>query len=193
MAITTTPYSRTTWVNDSTPDIDADHLNKIETALVADRNSISGLVNSDTQLAGNFAMVETSPATANHAVGDYIVYNGQLYKVTTAITAGTTLTGKISAKSVADALNTVKIKSKEYTGTTNTGGLITGSLSDFGITDGTQIIDVYFQRGTYGVFRQCQIFNYGNAGFGITFEQGSSYSQMSSVSSSSVTVTIYYI
>ena len=51
-------------------------------------------------LAGSIATIETSPAKANHSVGTYIVYNGQLYKVTTAITAGTTLTGKVSAVSV---------------------------------------------------------------------------------------------
>lgn len=59
-------------------------------------------------LAGSIATVETSPATANHSVGEYIVYNGQLYKVTSAITAGTTLNGKISAESVMD-LNVVTI------------------------------------------------------------------------------------
>lgn len=53
-------------------------------------------------LAGSIATIETSPATANHSVGEYIVYNGQLYKVTTAITAGDTLAGKISAVSIGD-------------------------------------------------------------------------------------------
>lgn len=47
-------------------------------------------------LAGSIAMIETSPATANHAVGDLIIYNGQLNLVTTAITAGSTLDGKIT-------------------------------------------------------------------------------------------------
>ena len=43
-------------------------------------------------LAGSVAVIETSPATATHAVGSYLVYNGQLYKVTSAIRAGETLT-----------------------------------------------------------------------------------------------------
>ena len=43
-------------------------------------------------LAGSVATIETSPTKAKHAVGDYIVYNGQLYKVTSAISAGATLT-----------------------------------------------------------------------------------------------------
>lgn len=40
---------------------------------------------------GSIAAIETSPATSNHSVGDYIVYGGTLYKVTTAITAGESL------------------------------------------------------------------------------------------------------
>lgn len=43
-------------------------------------------------LAGSLAMVESSPATTAHVIGEYIVYNGQLYKVTAAIAAGETLT-----------------------------------------------------------------------------------------------------
>lgn len=43
-------------------------------------------------LAGSLATIETSPATAAHAIGDYIVYNGQLYRVNSAIAAGLTLT-----------------------------------------------------------------------------------------------------
>lgn len=46
----------------------------------------------DTAQNGNLATIESSPATAAHAVGDYVVYNGQLYKVTAAIAAGETLT-----------------------------------------------------------------------------------------------------
>lgn len=48
----------------------------------------------------NIAPVETSPATANHAVGDLIMYNGQLYTVSSAITSGASLSGKITATSV---------------------------------------------------------------------------------------------
>jgi len=41
---------------------------------------------------GNLATIESSPATAAHAVGEYIVYDGQLYEVIAAITTGQTLT-----------------------------------------------------------------------------------------------------
>lgn len=46
----------------------------------------------DNTILGNLAMIESSPATAAHAVGEYIVLNGQLYKVTAAIASGQTLT-----------------------------------------------------------------------------------------------------
>lgn len=36
---------------------------------------------------GSIAVIETSPATSAHAVGTYLVYNGKLYKVTSAISA----------------------------------------------------------------------------------------------------------
>ena len=42
-------------------------------------------------LVGSVAQIETSPATASHTVGQYLVYNGQLYKVTAAISVGETL------------------------------------------------------------------------------------------------------
>lgn len=60
-------------------------------------------------LAGSIATIESSPATAAHAVGEYIVLNGQLYKVTAAIAAGQTLTvgTNIAATTIAGAFGTV--------------------------------------------------------------------------------------
>lgn len=78
----------------------------------------------NTTLAGSIATVETNPATANHSVGEYIVYNGQLYNVTTAITAGTTLTGKISAVSMGNELTTLHSVSASANVTINSGGYI---------------------------------------------------------------------
>lgn len=63
----------------------------------------------DTAQNGNLATIESSPATAAHAVGEYIVLNGQLYKVTAAIAAGQTLTvgTNIAATTIAGAFGTV--------------------------------------------------------------------------------------
>lgn len=54
------------------------------------------------KILGNLATIETSPAIADHAVGDYIIYDSQLYKVTATITAGETITDKIESVYLAD-------------------------------------------------------------------------------------------
>ena len=43
-------------------------------------------------ILGNFATAETSPTSASHAVGEYLLYNNLLYKVLAAISAGQQLT-----------------------------------------------------------------------------------------------------
>jgi len=40
---------------------------------------------------GSLATIEASPATSNHSLGSFLVYNGTLYKVTRAIAAGESL------------------------------------------------------------------------------------------------------
>lgn len=57
-------------------------------------------------LAGNIAAIETSPTVSAHTAGDYIFYNGTLYKVTVNISAGATLTvgTNITQITVMDAL-----------------------------------------------------------------------------------------
>lgn len=57
-------------------------------------------------LAGNFAQIETSPSTSNHSVGEYIVYDSQLYEVISAITTGASLVvgTNIQATTVADSM-----------------------------------------------------------------------------------------
>lgn len=70
-------------------------------------NALTELNSNLTSLAGSLAMIETSPATANHAVGDLIVFNNQLYKVTVAIASGESLTvgTNIASTSVGKELN----------------------------------------------------------------------------------------
>ena len=45
-----------------------------------------------TSILNNIAQVETSPTTHAYSVGQYLIYNGQLYKVTSSIANGGTLT-----------------------------------------------------------------------------------------------------
>lgn len=54
-------------------------------------SSLSALVLKTDTLVGNFAQIESATAAEAHSVGDYIVYNNQLYKVIAAISVGDTL------------------------------------------------------------------------------------------------------
>ena len=60
-------------------------------------------------LAGSVATIESSPATAIHAVGDFILWNGQLYSVISPIDVGQTLTvgSNITATSAGSELTSL--------------------------------------------------------------------------------------
>lgn len=79
------------------------------------------MATSGSVLPGSVATVEVSPAVANHAVGDFILYGGQLYSVTAAISVGETLTPgtNISATSAGSELTSLKsglttVSNREY-------------------------------------------------------------------------------
>lgn len=57
--------------------------------------------------AGSIATVEKSPAVANHSIGEFILYGGDLYEVTAAIAAGETLVvgTNIAAASIGEELS----------------------------------------------------------------------------------------
>ena len=61
--------------------LSADNMNNLETRID----------NAFTEMAGNLAPIEVSPAITNHAVGTQLVYNGILYKVTSAISTNDNL------------------------------------------------------------------------------------------------------
>lgn len=133
-------YTKTTWVNDSPPDINAANLNKIEQGIYDAHQSIDENV-------GSLAPAETSPTTSAHANLDYITYNGKLYQVVVAMGAGTTLEPGVNIieTTVADALDEKITKpstgttgqylkktadSAEWANITQAWGNITGNLSD---------------------------------------------------------------
>lgn len=68
------------------------------------------MATSGSVLPGSVATVETSPAVANHSVGEFILYGGQLYSVTAAISVGESLTPgtNISATSAGAELSSLK-------------------------------------------------------------------------------------
>ena len=135
----------------------------------------------------------TSTASQNYAVGDYLVYNGILYRVTAAISAGQTLTPgtNISATNAGaelTSLNNGLIKNVTSTLTTNTGGVVQGGVTTFGMPSGAILIAVFFEKGEYNNNRSVSINMYGSAGYRLTF-----YDNGTAVASSSVSATLYYI
>ena len=62
------------------------------------------------KLNSTIAPVEGTKASNNHQVGDYIIVSGQLYKVTSAITSGATITAgtNVEATDVATELNLLR-------------------------------------------------------------------------------------
>ena len=55
------------------------------------QKEIKGFETNIDRLAGSIAQIETSPATATHAVNTYLVWNSRLYKVISAIAVGESL------------------------------------------------------------------------------------------------------
>lgn len=72
-----------------TPNLALYQPEKTDMADIDDINDNMGVIDG---LAGDIATFETSPATAAHSVGEYLLYDGHVYKVTAAIAAGDSLT-----------------------------------------------------------------------------------------------------
>ena len=92
-----------------TTDVDTINLRYIGTEASNVQAEIDEFEESTRRLAGSLAMVETSPATANHAVGDLIVFNNQLYKVTVAIASGEVIVvgTNVQSTTIADELKAI--------------------------------------------------------------------------------------
>lgn len=60
-------------------------------------------------LYGSLATIESSPTTTSHSVGEYILYEGQVYKVTSVIASGDSLVvgTNISAVNLGDQISTL--------------------------------------------------------------------------------------
>lgn len=103
------------------------------------------MATSGSVLPGSVATVEVSPAVANHSVGDFIMYGGQLYSVTAAISVGESLTPgtNITATSAGSELTSLKAGLTNVTYITISVGRIKGWCYKVGkicmltITDGT--------------------------------------------------------
>lgn len=96
---------------------------------------VYNIVSAGSVLPGSVATVETSPAKLNHSAGEYILYGGQLYKVTASISAGQSLTPgtNITATSAGSELSSLTaglsyLDIKAGTVTPLTGGRTSGLL-----------------------------------------------------------------
>lgn len=79
---------------------------------------------------GSIATIERSPATANHSIGEFIVYNSKLYKVIAAIVTGETLVEGTNIESASvgselQALNNGLTQAMQW----KTAGQVTGKTS----------------------------------------------------------------
>lgn len=109
---------------------------------------------------GSIATIERSPATANHSIGEFIVYNSKLYKVIAAIVTGETLVEGTNIESASvgselTALNNGLMREFTQIGTATLNittqrsiSLTTGSFSDF--TDLLCVVDdTSARRGSF--------------------------------------------
>jgi hypothetical protein len=103
-------------------------------------------------LAESVATIETSPATAAHAVGDYILWNGQLYEVTSAIAVGETLTvgTNITATTLTNGLTSVESAITLH----NYSQAINQSINSGGTRDITTTVVVPADFGNNYIFSQ---------------------------------------
>lgn len=100
--------------------------------------------------------------------------------------ANPNVSGSLAAQ-ISD-LNDSLIKSVTVTLTTDQNGWVAGSAAIFGIPDNSKMIAAYFNRGSYGAYRNVTIEMYGSAGYRLHFLDGNA-----DVASSPVSVTVYYI
>lgn len=114
------------------------------TGTLSDQTDLQNALDAKSNI-GNIATIESSPASANHAVGEFIVYNGQMYSVISAITAGNALVvgTNISATSAGAELTSLKNGLSTVNSTLST---VTPLIKRFSITSGSPYTE---ETGSY--------------------------------------------
>lgn len=76
----------------------------------ADLTTVSDNFDKIDAVVGDIATVESSPTAAAHSVGEFLLYEGRLYKVTAAISAGTNLIlgTNVSAANIGNELKSLQ-------------------------------------------------------------------------------------
>lgn len=105
--------------------------------------------------AGSIATVEKSPAVANHSIGEFILYGGNLYEVTAAIATGESLVvgTNIAAASIGEeltALNAGLTQKKSVTITFD-------AVAPYGLD--TKTVDVSSNPATFGHIVGWKVYN----------------------------------
>lgn len=135
---------------------------------------------------GSLAVIETSSATQAHAVNSYLVYNGTLYKVISAIAAGESLTvgTNIRATTAGAELSTLNTnyESGVFADTTSSTGYVVMKHKGATISYNTWVVVAAYNNG------QIVIPFVSN---GIWYVKVVAYSDMSAVANTQC--TIYYV
>lgn len=76
----------------------------------ADLTTVSDNFDKIDAVAGDIATIETSPTQSSHAAGEFLLYEGRLYKVTSAISAGGSLIlgTNVSAANIGNEIKSLK-------------------------------------------------------------------------------------
>lgn len=106
-----TPYTPTTWVNDSEPDLEADNLNKIEQGIASAIDGVNGILNAltnqlstdQTKFAG-IAVVNTLNTALNNLSNTVSTLNSNLGNLITDLTVNKTSFNVSNATSQANNL-----------------------------------------------------------------------------------------
>ena len=123
-----------------------------------------GSLLSDTldNLYGSLATIESSPTTTSHSVGEYILYQGQVYKVTAVIASGDSLVEgtNISAVNLGDQISTLNgqvntldsnltVSQKVYSGVLNDVTLVSTRYGKVVVVTFYQANTSSWTRGSY--------------------------------------------
>lgn len=118
----------------------------------ADLTTVSDNFSIIDAVVGDVATVESSPTAAAHSTGEFLLYEGRLYKVTAAISAGASLVlgTNVAAANIGTELKSLQdslsVNYTDISGTTNANGNIITSLSK-----NTRILGVLLVSDTWGV------------------------------------------
>ena len=141
----------------------------------ADLTTISDNFDKIDAVAGDIATIETSPTQSSHAAGEFLLYEGRLYKVTSAISAGGSLIlgTNVSAANIGNELKSLRDSVGKWTikGNANAFDATKSSLSNGNVYTDYSIISDTLGVSTFRIWRDGRLQFYDN-GSQITLKFG---------------------